>query len=92
MVPARVRVLDDAQAAVWMVRRLRAGSVDGARDDSGSQRVGDLVPTGYPAYARVLHPVLGGATEATWADVAVLRGRELGPWTIWPDLAGPGHG
>jgi hypothetical protein len=92
MVPDRVHVLDDAQAAVWMVRRLLAGSVAGARDGSEPQRVGDLVPTGYPAYARVLHPVLGGADEETWADVAELRGCELGPWTAWSDLAGPGTG
>lgn len=45
------------------------------------QAVGSVVPTGFEAYARILHPVPGPATEEAgsrlvrWADVAAVTGR-----------------
>lgn len=88
-----------------VVRRDGRGVV-GAREDSASpsQWIADAlvsplvgvvtswVPTGFEAYARVLHEVEGydGVSEVLrWRDVARWNGVPLGPDTDWTDLALP---
>lgn len=79
----RARVLDDPSPGDWIRPRLtRWGRVDG------------LVPDGFEAYARVLHPVGEPAddpstwTPVRWSDVAARTGRPLGPRTCWHQVIG----
>jgi hypothetical protein len=71
----------DVAAASWIGPRLR--------DETGT--VGSVVPTGYPAYARLLHPVdSGGDTLVRWWDVAARTGRTVHPLVQWHRLVGSG--
>lgn len=80
-----VRVLGDIRSAAWVARRLGEASTP--------QCVGDVVPSGFAAYARVLHPVQAAdGTVASWAEVAERSGRPLGATTRWADLAAGGPG
>jgi hypothetical protein len=60
-------------------------------DDSGA--VGGTVPQGYPAYARVFHPVdLGdGRPPLTWADVCRRTGRIPHPVMQWHAISRGDH-
>jgi hypothetical protein len=78
-----VRVLDDGQAGAWVARRLR---------DHDGGTVDAVVPAGFAAYARLLHPVTDGVSETTWAQAATLMGRRVHALTGWPELAGAGVG
>jgi len=52
-------------------------------------RVECVLPRGYPAYARILHPAVGpGGTRRTWAEVAAGTGRVLHPLAQFTSLAG----
>ena len=83
MTAAVVRLLADPRAAQWFSRRL-----GGRPGQAAGDRVCDLLPAGFAAYLRVLHPA--GDTGLTWAEVAGRRGRRLGPLTDWSELATPG--
>lgn len=82
----RARVLDDVAPGDWIRPRLGAwGTVTG------------LLPGGFDAYARVLHPVVasrpGAGADATWealrwADVAAVTGRAVHPLVQWHRLIG----
>ncbi len=75
----RVSLLDDLTVADWL-----PALVDGTWGT-----VGGIVPAGYPAYARVLHPVDGATTVPTrWSDVARLTGRQVHPLVQWHRLIG----
>lgn len=71
--------------ANWLTQPLWA---DGER---GGQ-VGSLVPDGFPAYARLLHParsaLADGPATLRWADIATARGGSVGPETRFNELAG----
>jgi hypothetical protein len=41
--------------------------------------VGAVVPTGFPAYARILHPAFTREREVRWAEVAAWSGRVIHP-------------
>jgi hypothetical protein len=55
-------------AAAWLVDARLAGR---------GMLVGSFLPTGFGAYARILHPARAGARSATWAQIATWAGREL---------------
>ena len=62
--------------AGWLADRLSRPSADLA--------VGSLVPSGYPAVVRVLHPASDEDGEpARWADVAAATGRRVHPLVQW---------
>jgi hypothetical protein len=63
----------DGAAAEWVTSRLR-----------GSGTVASVVPTGFPAYARVLHPTSDeDGAPARWADAAAATGRTVHPLVQW---------
>lgn len=69
-----------ADAARWVVERT-AGF---------AENVGSLVPHGFEAYARVLHPASSGFpddADVSWADIAATTGRIVHPQVQWPHLA-----
>ncbi len=77
----RVRLLDDTSVADWLPARVSGapGTVSG------------VVPAGYPAYARVLHPVdaeTDRSPAARWSEVAQVTGRRTHPLVQWHRLIG----
>ncbi len=60
--------------------------------------VGSLVPEGFDAYVRVLHPAPVDVPESgdhrwgTWRETAENHGKELHPEVHWEDLVGHLHG
>jgi hypothetical protein len=75
----RVRVLDDVAPAQWIADRL----------SGGWGTVGGLVPDGFAAHARVLHPASrDDRTGVTWAEVAEVTGRRLHAGVQWHALVG----
>lgn len=85
---APVRVVTDPRAAEWLIRRLDAAP----GGSSAGTRVGQLLPAGFAAYLRVLHPVSDGQSSLTWAQVAARRGRRLHALAAWDELALAGVG
>ena len=76
MAPAPVPGGDDAAAAAWVADRLSG--------PGGRGTVGAVVPSGYPAVVRVLHPASDEDGEpARWADVAAATGRRVHPLVQW---------
>ncbi len=77
----------DVTAAAWVPPRLS--------NEGGARRhgltVGSLLPTGYQAYARVLHPVTrataGGPEPVRWKEVAAWSGRPLQRDSGFGDIA-----
>jgi hypothetical protein len=52
-------------------------------------RVDQVVPRGYPAYARILHPARDNSgDEARWSDVATWSGTVLHPLAQFHAIAG----
>ena len=67
---------DDGSGAGWVADRLSASTARVA--------VGSVVPSGYPAAVRVLHPASDEDGEpARWADVAAATGRRVHPLVQW---------
>ena len=55
--------------------------------------VGFLIPHGFEAYARLLHPAHDDERhEVTWADVAAEHGTRVHPEVQWHRLTGTGRG
>jgi hypothetical protein len=71
-------IATDVSAAQWLTGRLRP------RDRSTQQRmrVGSLVPEGYQAYGRLLHPASttepGGPDRLRWSVIAAQKGIKIG--------------
>ncbi|EQD66323.1 hypothetical protein B1B_06180, partial [mine drainage metagenome] len=67
--PDGATLLDDVSPAVWLGPRLLPwlGSEFGTR-------VGAVVPTGYPAYVRILHPLGDGPVRPRWKTLAEAGG------------------
>jgi hypothetical protein len=63
------RIAEDARAASWVV--------DGVRGFAES--VVSLVPTGFPAYVRIFHPVHIDGVQMTWAAIAHANGKRVHP-------------
>ncbi|TRW44944.1 hypothetical protein [Georgenia yuyongxinii] len=76
----KVQIVDDLTPAAWLTDRLTGGW----------GRVTGVAPHGYPAYARVLHPVArdDGDGYVTWAQVAEVTGRRVHPTVQWHALIG----
>jgi len=78
--------ISDVSVAAWIAPRL--GPFGG--------RVGSVVPHGFAAYARVLHPVpIGEDRSTTWAAVCAATGRRAHALMQWQAIAGttrPGQG
>lgn len=76
----------NASAADWIAQRLRAPTVNA---------VTSVVPSGFEAYARILHPVEdpspGGRRLVRWRDVAAWSGRPLTPHSPFYSVALPEH-
>lgn len=75
----------DVSAGDWIAERV-AGPIG---------TVGWVVPTGFPAYARVLHPVEfhdGEREPVTWARVCELTGRVAHPLMQWHAITRPAGG
>ena len=69
----------DATAAGWVAERLSRFDHD----------VGSIVPDGYQAYARVLHPVEQDGRRERWADLARRNGRVAHGRMQFPAIAFP---
>ncbi len=79
MVSNAPRVSADVSPAAWIAPRLSRAF--GA--------VSRTVPRGYPAYARLCHPVEGGeGPPMTWSEVAHATGRHAHPLMQWHALIG----
>lgn len=67
--PDGVTLLDDVSPATWLGPRLLPwlGSKLGTR-------VGAIVPTGFPAYVRILHPLGKGPQRPRWKDLCEAGG------------------
>lgn len=51
-------------------------------------RVADFLPTGYAAYARILHPAYWHSTPTRWRDLARVRGLEVDAETSFAEASG----
>jgi len=75
----------DVAAVGWIARRLHPHT----------GRVTSLVPAGFPAYARILHPAChnngGRWTMVRWADVATVTGAVAHPGMQFEAIASPQH-
>jgi hypothetical protein len=75
----------DVEAAAWIGGRL---------SPFNSYVVTSVIPSGFEAYARVLHPLgpsARGQQMGRWRDVASWSGVELVPGIDFPDIALPEH-
>ena len=80
---SRLRFATDVSAAEWVTERI---------GPFGSG-VGGLVPHGFEAYARVLHPAWRtGDHWVTWAEVAAWAGRTMHPRAQFKSIASPAAG
>ena len=79
---SRTPAHETAPAAQWLASRLRPP------DDAV---VASWVPSGFEAYARILHPVeeRGNDAPVRWRDVARWAGVAIDARTSWPDVALP---
>lgn len=75
----RVRQLRDVSAGAWITERL----------DPSWRTIAGVVPTGFEAYTRILHPVqVGNEKPPTWERVAETTGRTVHPTVQWHSLIG----
>lgn len=86
--PAGVELItDDISAGAWLNERLFPWD----RSEEGA-RVGLVVPGGFPAYARILHParlpVADGLVDVRWSQVALQRGKVIHPEVQFRALLG----
>ncbi len=76
----------EIDAAAWIAPRLLPFT---------EHRVGSVLPTGFPAYCRILHPAefprAGHGRLVRWAEVARWSGRPLEPDAQFHSVALPGH-
>jgi len=89
--PDGVTFLDDISPAAWLGPRLLPGLASGL-----GTRVGAVVPTDYPAYVRILHPLGEGPDRPRWKDLVEAAGLIYHPLIQWDRLplplpAGMGH-
>ena len=76
-------VNDDTQSGKWIRERL---------SPPADQLVTSIVPSGFEAYARILHPVLdplGGEQVVRWADASAWSGIVLHPLVQWYEIVLP---
>jgi hypothetical protein len=75
VVPDGVQLVLDVEPAGWVLARLLP------RDRSAGVRVGEVVPTGFEAYARIFHPAREEPTMTSvrWSTLARRNGRTVHP-------------
>lgn len=76
----------------WSFDVIQADWVKERLDDFTSGTVSSVVPAGFDAYARILHPVetpLHGARLVRWRDVANWGGQVLSAQSLWLAVAMP---
>ena len=75
------------EAARWLTERLLAS------DLTRGVRVGDVLPTGFQAYVRIMHPVPTPDGPTTWTAIAERTGRVAHSRMQWQAIAypAPGH-
>src|SRR5437764_11955185 len=89
----RIERMTDLSAAAWLRQRLEPWPTP-----ENTVRVASIVPTGFAAYARLLHPAgrrLGAPERwewVRWADVAAATGRTVHPAVDGHRLALPRRG
>lgn len=68
--------------ADWVVERIHPFGVD----------VGSIIPDGFDAYVRLLHPAFrdeaSGEVPVTWAEIAAANGRVVHSEMQWPNISG----
>lgn len=80
---SRLQFVTDVSAADWVV----------ANVGPFGSGVGGLVPYGFEAYARILHPAWeAGDRPVTWAEVAAWSGRLVHPRAQFQAIAAPAAG
>jgi hypothetical protein len=83
--PAGVEVVRDVEAADWAVSSLAPWAPDGVR-------LASFMPSGFEAYARVLHPAPRGDPDdprsISWAELANERGVALTPDVTLAEVLG----
>ena len=83
--PASIHPLEDLAHMEWLIKHIRPIG-------RGSDRVHlwSIVPQGFPAYARILHPAYSGAddTPVRWASVAAEHGQVAHPLMKFERLLG----
>ena len=80
---SRLQFVTDVSAADWVV----------ANVGPFGSGVGGLVPYGFEAYARILHPAWeAGDRPVTWAEVAAWSGRAVHPRAQFEAIATPAAG
>jgi hypothetical protein len=70
----------------WLSQRISAP------DLARGVRVGDVVPTGFDAYVRIMHPVPTPDGPTSWAVIAEQTGRVAHPRMQWQAIAYPAQG
>lgn len=81
--PARVQLQDDLSPAAWIRPRLRPWG------RGRGTPVGAVVPAGYPAYVRILHPLGPGPEHLRWKDLAQAAGVTYHPLLQWERIPLP---
>lgn len=78
--PPGLTLLSDASTAQWVEERL----------GDEFAHAGALVPTGFEAYGRLLHPARGpGGVPVRWSDVARVNGRVVHPLMAFERISRP---
>ena len=73
---------EDLGPSDWIALRIHDFAVD----------VGSVIPEGFDAYVRLLHPALreedGGRVPVSWSEIAAANGRTVHAEMRWPDISG----
>lgn len=73
---------EDLSPADWVVDRIHDFAVD----------VGSIIPEGFEAYVRLLHPAIriedGRQVAVSWTEIAAATGRTPHPEMQWPNISG----
>ena len=87
--PDRVELMMDVSPAEWIRERMWPWGPGSGRTGVA---VGCVVPEGFAAYVRALHPAMremaGGREIVRWATVAQWTGRTVHPLMQWDRIAG----
>jgi hypothetical protein len=85
--PEEVELQNELSPSAWILPRLLPSFLT----DGDGMPVGAIVPSGFPAYVRVLHPANTGSRDpsVTWRDVATLAGRTYHPLMQYKQISEP---
>lgn len=85
--PEEIELQEDLSPSDWILPRLLPNVLSGGEGTP----VASIVPSGYPAYVRVLHPANTGGDDSgvPWRDVAAFTGRMYHPLMQWEQIRPP---